>query len=90
MLLRKFLNLSILKTCIVYKLDTTNRHHRNVPSDPIELTDMPFSHIALDYVTHFDTSHNGKGPHTRQRFSTATAICSQIAVAFAVDCCFCC
>ena len=26
-----------------------------------------------------------KGPHSRQRFSTATAMCSQIAVAVAVD-----
>ena len=26
-----------------------------------------------------------KGPHPRQRFSTATAMCSQIAVAVAVD-----
>ena len=45
--------------CPVCQRDTTARHHKPVPSDPIELTDVPFSHIALDYVTHFDTSHSG-------------------------------
>ena len=48
-----------IRKCVICQKDTTNRHHKNVPSDPIELTDMPFSHIALDYVTHFDTSHSG-------------------------------
>ena len=44
--------------CPVCQRDTTARHHKPVPSDSIELTDVPFSHIALDYVAHFDTSHS--------------------------------
>ena len=45
--------------CKVCQLDTTDRHHKSVPSDLIELTDVPFDHITLDYITHFETSEKG-------------------------------
>lgn len=45
--------------CSICQKDTTDRHHKAVPSGLIELTDVPFAHIALDYITHLDTSHSG-------------------------------
>ena len=48
-----------VRKCPTCQKDTTNRHHKKVPSDLIQLNDNPFSHIALDYVTHFETSSSG-------------------------------
>ena len=48
-----------ISKCAVCQKDTTNRHHRRVPSELIELNENPFSHIALDFITHFETSKNG-------------------------------
>ena len=48
-----------ISKCTVCQKDTSNRHHKKVPSDLIELNDNPFSHIALDFITHFETSRSG-------------------------------
>ena len=45
--------------CDVCQFDTTARFHKPVPSDLIELTDVPFAHICIDFVTHFQTSYSG-------------------------------
>ena len=48
-----------LSRCSVCQKDTTNRHHKPVPGGLTQLNDVPFSHIALDYITHFETSYCG-------------------------------
>ena len=45
--------------CDVCQKDTSNRHHKPVPSGFFELNRLPFQHICIDYITHFDTSHSG-------------------------------
>ena len=45
--------------CGVCQFDTTARFHKPLPSDLIELTDVPFAHICIDFVTHFQTSYSG-------------------------------
>ena len=45
--------------CGICQFDTTARFHKPVPSDLIELTDVPFAHICIDFVTHFQTSYSG-------------------------------
>ena len=45
--------------CDVCQFDTTARFHKPVPSDLIELTDVPFAHICIDFVTHFQISYSG-------------------------------
>ena len=48
-----------INKCNVCQYDTTNRFHKNVPSDLITLTSVPFEHVAIDYITHFDRSYLG-------------------------------
>ena len=45
--------------CTICQFDTTNRFHKPVPSDLIELTTEPLEHVCIDFITHFQTSHSG-------------------------------
>ena len=45
--------------CEVCQRDTTMRHHKKVPCGLTELTAVPFDHVCIDFITHFDTSHSG-------------------------------
>ena len=45
--------------CDVCQFDTTARFHKPISSDLTELTDVPFAHNCIDFVTHFQTSYSG-------------------------------